>query len=146
VLSKKAKYGIIALVHLAKKYKEGPIIIKDVAQEERIPQKFLESILLDLKNSGILGSKKGKGGGYYLLKDPAEVNLAQIMRIFDGPIALIPCVTYVYYEKCDECKDEETCAIRSVFKEVRDTTVEILKKATLEELIKIEKNLIAKKK
>jgi len=146
VLSKKAKYAIIALIHLAKRLEEGPILIKDIAEQERIPQKFLEAILLDLKNSGILGSKKGKGGGYYLLKNPAEVNLAQIMRLFDGPIALIPCVTYVYYQTCEECKDEETCAIRAVFKEVRDATVTILKRSTLAELIRIEKNLIDKKK
>lgn len=146
MLSKKAKYAIIALIHLAKRLEEGPILIKDIAEQERIPQKFLEAILLDLKNSGILGSKKGKGGGYYLLKNPAEVNLAQIMRLFDGPIALIPCVTYVYYQKCEECKDEETCAIRAVFKEVRDATVTILKRSTLAELIRIEKNLIDKKK
>jgi Rrf2 family protein len=146
VLSKKSKYAIIALIHLAKRSEEGPILIKDIAGQERIPQKFLEAILLDLKNSGILGSKKGKGGGYYLLKNPAEVNLAQIMRLFDGPIALIPCVTYVYYQKCEECKDEETCAIRAVFKEVRDATVAILKRSTLAELIRIEKNLIDKKK
>ena len=146
MLSKKAKYAIIALIHLAKRLEEGPILIKDIAEQERIPQKFLEAILLDLKNSGILGSKKGKGGGYYLLKNPAEVNLAQIMRLFDGPIALIPCVTYVYYQTCEECKDEETCAIRAVFKEVRDATVTILKRSTLAELIRIEKNLIDKKK
>jgi Rrf2 family protein len=146
LLSKKAKYAIIGLIHLAKRYEKGPILIKEIAEEEGIPQKFLEAILLDLKNAGVLGSKKGKGGGYYLLKDPSEVNLAQIMRIFDGPIALIPCVTYVYYEKCEECKDEETCAIRKVFKDVRDATVAILKKATLKELIKIENKLIAEKK
>lgn len=146
MLSKKAKYAIIALLHLTKRNQDGPILIKDIAEQEHIPQKFLEAILLDLKNSGILGSKKGKGGGYFLLKNPAEVNLAQIMRIFDGPIALIPCVTYVYYQKCEECKDEETCAIRAVFKEVRDQTVTILKKATLAELIEIEKKLIVEKK
>ncbi len=146
MLSKKSKYAIIALLYLARRYNKGPILIKNIAEEERIPQKFLEAILRDLKNAGILNSKKGKGGGYYLTKDPKDVHLAGIMRLFDGPIALIPCVTYVYYEPCEECKDEETCGIRAVFKDVRDATVNILKKATLAEIIKIENKLIAQKK
>lgn len=146
MLSKKAKYAIIALIHLAKKYDQGPVLIGNIAAEENIPKKFLETILLDLRNAGFLNSRKGRGGGYYLIKKPDEINLANIMRLFDGPIALIPCVTYVYYEKCEECKDEETCAIRSVFKEVRDATVAILKKTTLARLIQVEKKLIKGKK
>ena len=99
----------------------------------------MEAILLDLKNAGVLASKKGKGGGYYLLKSTNEVNMADVMRLFDGPIALLPCVTHKYYQKCDECNDEETCGIRLAFLEVRNQTVELLKKATLEEIISREK-------
>ena len=143
MISKKTKYAIIALVRLAREYEKGPILIRDIAEEENIPKKFLETILRDLKNNGILASKKGKGGGYYLKKDPSEVNMAQIMRIFDGPIAFIPCVTYVYYEPCEECKDERTCGIRSVFKEVRDESVRLLKAATLTEIIRREAELKA---
>jgi Rrf2 family protein len=109
LISKKSKYGLNALVHLAKKWGEGPVLISTIAEEENIPQKFLETILLDLKNAGILGSKKGKGGGYYLLKDPAEVNMAQVLRLFDGAIACFPVSPSEYYERCEECKDEETC-------------------------------------
>lgn len=145
MLSKKAKYAIIALIHLAKKYEQGPVQIGTIAEEERIPKKFLEAILVDLKNSGILTSQRGKFGGYYLIKNPEDVHLAQIMRLFDGPIAFIPCVTYVYYEPCSECKDEETCAIRKVFKDVRDATVDILKIATLAQMIQIESELIKAK-
>lgn len=141
VLSKKAKYAINALVYLGKRYEQGPILIAQIAEAQHIPQKFLESILLDLKNAGILNSKKGKGGGYYLMRDPEVVNMADVMRLFDGAIAFLPCVTYKYYERCEECKDEATCGIRDVFKEVRDATVEILKSATLAAIIAREDRL-----
>jgi Rrf2 family protein len=142
MISKKTKYAINALLHLAKRKNEGPILISDIATSEKIPRKFLEAILLELKKAAILASKKGKGGGYYLLKDPNQVNLADIMRLFDGPIALLPCVTYLYYERCEECKDEKTCGIRDVFFEVRNKSVEILKAATLSEIIDREKKLM----
>ncbi|WP_127845460.1 RrF2 family transcriptional regulator [Psychroflexus aestuariivivens] len=142
MISKKTKYAINALVHLAKKENEGPIVISEIAEAENIPRKFLEAILLNLKKAGVLASKKGKGGGYYLLQSPEEINLADVMRLFDGPIAFLPCVTYKYYERCEECKDEETCGIRDVFFEVRNKTVELLKAASLSEIIKRESALI----
>jgi Rrf2 family protein len=142
MLSKKSKYAIIALIHLAKRCGQGPIMIGQIAKEENIPKKFLEGILFELKNSGVVNSQRGKSGGYYLIKQPQDVHLAQIMRVFDGPIALIPCVTYQYYEPCPECKDEKTCAIRKVFLDVRNATVAILKKATLAEMLRVEKKLI----
>lgn len=135
MLSKKTKYAINALVHLAKQKDNSPTLISEIAKKQNIPQKFLEAILLDLKRNGILSSKRGKGGGYYMLKSPEEVNLAQIMRLFDGPIAFIPCVTYNYYEACEECNNEAICGIRDVFLEVRKKSVEILKRATLKEII-----------
>src|SRR6476646_8607589 len=138
MISKKTKYAINALVYLAREYKGNgePIQISRIAESENIPRKFLEAILLDLRNAGILSSRKGKTGGYYLHKSPAEINIADVMRLFDGPIALLPCVTYMYYERCEECKDEETCGIRSVFSDVRSETVQMLKQATLAEIIK----------
>ena len=141
MISKKTKYALNALVHLAHKYEQGPVLISTISEKESIPQKFLEAILLDLKNAGILASKKGKGGGYYLLKHPEEVNLADVMRLFDGPIALLPCVTYKYYQKCEECKDEETCGIRDVFMSVRNETVRILKENTLASILARESQL-----
>jgi Rrf2 family protein len=144
MISKKAKYAINALVHLAKRKEDGPILISNIAHEENIPQKFLESILLDLKKAGILASKKGKGGGYYLLKSSKEINMAEVVRLFDGAIALLPCVAHKYYERCEECKDEKTCGIRDVFSDVRTKTVELLKKATLAEIVKRENNLVKK--
>jgi len=133
---------MLALVHLAKEQNNGPVLISKIAKEESIPQKFLEAILLDLKKDGTLASKKGKGGGYYLIKSPDEVNMADVMRLFDGAIALLPCVTYKYYERCEECKDEETCGIRDTFMEVRNKTVEILKSSTLSQIIQSEKKLV----
>lgn len=141
MLSKKAKYAINALVHLAKKEQDGPVLISTVSAAENIPQKFLEAILLDLKNAGILASKKGRGGGYYLIQKPAQVNLADVMRIFDGPIAFLPCVTHKYYERCEECIDEESCGIRDAFLHVRNKTVEILKSSNLEQIIQREQEL-----
>ncbi len=134
-MSKKAKYAINAMVHLARKHGEGPITIGVIAQEENIPQKFLEAILLELKNAGLLSSKKGKGGGYYMIKETSEVTMADIMRLMDGPIALLPCVSYKHYERCDECKDENTCSIRRVFFDVRNKTVDMLKEASLDKVI-----------
>lgn len=145
MLSKKCKYAIHALVHMARKPDEK-FLIKDIADACHIPKKFLEGILLDLKRAGILGSKQGKGGGYILRRKPREVNLAEVVRLFDGAIAAVPCATYKYYEPCDECADEETCAIRFAFLEVRNATVEMLKKDTLDKLVKRELKLIADRK
>ncbi|MDX1908520.1 MAG: Rrf2 family transcriptional regulator [Bacteroidia bacterium] len=135
MISKKTRYALNALAHLARRYNQGPVLISQIAEQEHIPQKFLEAILLDLRNAGILSSKKGKGGGYYLLKTPEDVTLAQVMRLLDGPIALLPCVSANYYERCDTCQDEETCGIRSVFKDVHQDTLRILEGTTLAEIV-----------
>ena len=131
MISKKAKYAIHALVKLAREREKGPILISEISKEGNIPKKFLEAILLDLKRAGILNSKKGKGGGYYLIKKPEDVTMAEVLRLFDGALALLPCVTYKYYERCEECVDEQTCGIRRVMQQVRDETVRILKDSTL---------------
>lgn len=135
ILSKKTRYAIVALTRLAKDFGKGPILIRDIAQDEKIPQRFLENILLELRKLGILGSKLGKEGGYYLLKSPEEVTLAEIIRHFEGTIALMYCVSEKAYQPCEFCRDEAKCQIRRVFKEVRDTTYDILKRTTLAELI-----------
>ena len=144
MLSKKAKYAIHALIHLARQKDKGPILISSIAEKENIPQKFLEAILLDLKKDGVLASKKGKGGGYYLIREPEEVNMADVMRLFDGAIAFLPCVTHKYYERCEECTDEESCGIRDAFMQVRNATVDILKSSTLAKVIQREEKLIKK--
>ena len=136
MLSKKAKYAINALVYLAQQPLDQHIQISTIAEHENISRKFLETILLDLRNAGIVNSKKGKAGGYHMLQAPENVNMADVMRIFDGPIALLPCVAHKYYQKCNECKDEANCGIRDIFADVRRETVRMLKEATLAEIIK----------
>jgi Rrf2 family protein len=145
MLSKKCKYAIHALVHMAKQPKDQ-FLIKDISEACRIPRKFLEAIMLDLKRAGILGSKQGKGGGYFLRKETADVNLADIVRLFDGAIAVVPCATHKFYEACAECEDEATCAVRSAFLQVRNATVEMLKSETLQTLVKEENKLKNRKR
>ena len=137
MLSKKAKYGLMAMSILAKEYGNGPLIIGDIAKRERIPSKFLELILLELKKKGFLQSKKGKGGGYYLTRLPETISVGALIRALDGPLALLPCVSQMAYERCAECPDEDVCGIRNVFKEVRDSTVSILERTTLAEMAMI---------
>jgi Rrf2 family protein len=142
MLSKKSKYAINALVYLAKNSDKDHLVrIGDIAAAEKIPQKFLEAILLDLRRAGILQSKQGKNGGYYLLKSPDDVNVADILRYFDGAIGLLPCATHKYFQRCDECKDENICGIRFAFQELRDQTVNFLKQTTLTDLIRRETEL-----
>lgn len=136
MLSKKCKYAIHALVHLAKKYQQGPVHIQEIADKEKIPKKFLEAILLELRKAKILQSKKGKGGGYFLLKHPEDVNLIEIIRLMDGAISMLPCVSLNYYESCEECSDEKKCSIRKAFIDIRDETLRILAGSTLKQMIK----------
>lgn len=135
MLSKKTKYGLKAMVYLARNEKGGPILISEISQNERIPLKFLEGILLDLKKNGLLASKKGKGGGYFLDKKSSEISIATIIRVLDGPIALLPCVSLNYYQKCEDCVDEESCSLNRVMIQVRDKTLKVLEKQTLADLI-----------
>lgn len=131
MLSKKCKYALKALLNLARQPESVPMIVSELAVAELIPRTFLEVILLDLKHHGIVQSKKGKGGGYYLAKPSSSITIGQVVRIIDGPLAPIPCVSQVAYSKCDECQDENTCAIRTIMKQVRDATATILDSTTL---------------
>jgi len=141
MLSNKAKYGLHALMNLAEKYAQGPVLIADLAREEKIPKKFLELILLDLKNHGILASKKGKGGGYHLARHPSEVIVGQVIRILDGPLAPVSCVSQTAYEACKECKDEHHCGIRLVMRDVREAMAKILDHTSLEDMVVKSKGL-----
>lgn len=144
MLSKQCKYAIHALVHMAKR-PDNKFLIQEISDACSIPRKSLESVLLDLKRAGILGSKQGKDGGYMLRRSPADVNLAEIVRLFDGAIAAVPCATYKFYESCDECEDEKTCSVRAAFLQLRNASVELLKADTLESLVKTEKRLKRRK-
>jgi Rrf2 family protein len=142
MLSKKTKYAIKALVILGKNMDQPPMQIQKIAEEERIPKKFLEQILLDLRNAGFLYSKKGAGGGYSLNKDPKEIFLVHIMRITGGPIAMVPCASLNFFHKCEECQQETTCGIRDVFIKVRDATLKILTETSIADIIATEENLV----
>ena len=135
MLSKKSKYAVNALIALAKNYEKGPLLISTIAETEHIPKKFLEAILLGLRNNGILGSKKGAGGGYFLIKHPSEVKLGSIIRQTDGPIALTPCSSLNFYQPCPECTNEITCGLRDVAIEVREASLNILLNTSLEDLL-----------
>jgi Rrf2 family protein len=135
ILSKKTRYAMLALTRLAKEYGNGAILISDIAKSENIPQRFLENILQELKKLGIVGSKQGKSGGYYLIHDPQEVKLVTVIRHFEGTIAMMYCISEKAYQPCEFCKDEEACQIRKVFKKIRDNTYDILEQTSLYSLI-----------
>jgi Rrf2 family protein len=134
MLSKKSQYAFKALTYLAEKYNEGPVLISEISKKKKIPLKFLENILLELKKAGILESKKGKGGGYFLKKDPSKVNVANVIRLVNGPIAMLPCVSLYFYERCKNC-DEKHCGLHDMMILVRDASLNILEKSTLKDLL-----------
>jgi Rrf2 family protein len=135
MLSAKAKYGLKAVVRLAMESQSRPVLGADLATQERIPKKFLEQILLDLKRHGILVSRRGKFGGYQLLKDPASITFGSILRIIDGPIAPLPCLSMMAYQRCADCKSEGNCEIRRVFAEVAEATRNVLDNRTIADAI-----------
>jgi Rrf2 family protein len=134
VLTRKSKYGLKALLVLAEAPDGGPMLISELAERQRMPKKFLEAILLELKRAGLLHSKKGKGGGYVLGRKPTEITVGQVIRVLEGPLALTPCVSQTAYRRCEECPDEDACGVRLAMKEVRDATARILDNTTLASL------------
>lgn len=144
MLTKKTKYAVKALMVLARNKDNAPMLISNIAEKEKLPKKFLEAILLELKRSGFLGSKKGAGGGYYLLKPASEIKLVSVIRVIDGPIALLPCVSLNFYERCEECSDEPFCGIRDVMVDVRDATLKILGETSILDMIHREDDLASK--
>ena len=141
MLSHKAKYALKALLYLAEQDENHISRTIEIADGANIPKKFLEQILLDLRNAGFLYSKKGAGGGYSLNKNPEDIFLVQILRITDGPVAMLPCASLNFYRKCDECEDEFTCGIRIAFIDVRDATLKILGETSIADIIAKETNL-----
>jgi Rrf2 family protein len=141
MLTKKAYYAFQALTHLVERYNQGPVLISEIAEARKIPLKFLENILLELKNASILDSKKGKGGGYFLKEPPVQTRMATVLRIIDGPIAMLPCVSLYFYRRCDNC-NESYCGLHQTMEKVRDATLAILENSTLEDLVLKDKNPI----
>jgi Rrf2 family protein len=138
MLSKKAKYALKALLALTEDVSGGPVRIADLARAERIPQKFLELILLDLRNQGLVQSRKGKGGGYLLARHPGRIFVGQVVRLFDGPLAPVPCASQTAYVRCADCADEAACGVRLAMKQVRDATARILDRLSLAALARQE--------
>ncbi len=134
MLSKKTQYAFRALTYLVEKYDQGPVLIAEIARKKKIPLKFLENILLELRKAGYLESKKGKGGGYYIAKPPSKIPVAAIIRVVDGPIAMLPCVSLYFYKRCKNC-DEKHCGLHDTMEGVRDAQLAILEKKTLQDLV-----------
>ncbi len=133
MISKKTQYGLKALSYMTQRENQGPILIADISGDQKIPIKFLEAILLDLKKAGLLESKKGKGGGYYFAIPPRQIKVATVIRLLDGPIAMLPCASLNFYKKCEDC-DELTCGLNHLMKEVRDASLAILENRTVADL------------
>lgn len=123
-----------ALLLLAQESGRGPVLISRLAERDGLPHKFLEAILLDLKRHGLVESRKGKGGGYYLLRKPEEITFGEVIRVLEGPLALVPCVSQTAYRPCVECVDEATCGVRLAMQQVRDATADILDGTTLSDI------------
>lgn len=137
MLSKKCQYALHALIYIVEHEDSDRLTIQEIADKKNIPKKFLEGILVDLKNAGIVGSKKGKFGGYYMMKRPENVSVLEIIRLIDGAVAMLPCVSLNFYESCGRCEDETTCRVNKLFSAVRDETLKILSGNTLADMQRI---------
>ena len=135
MLSRKTKYAFKALAYLVEHKDNGPVLISKISEERNISRKFLENILLELKRGGVLNSKKGKGGGYYLKDSAVDTTLSKIIRLMDGPIAMLPCVSLNFYEHCEDCPSEGECGLHLTMIEVRDKTLSVLDNKTIADLV-----------
>jgi Rrf2 family protein len=135
VLSQKAKYGLKALIYLARNPSATGVRIADIAESESIPRKFLDAILLELKKDGVVASRIGRAGGYRLAQAPEGIGIGQVIRVLDGPLAPIPCASRTAYRPCPDCKDVEACLIRRAMLDARDAMSSVLDTLTLAELI-----------
>lgn len=136
MITMKTKYALKALAYLATAPPGAPVLIAEIAQREGIPRKFLELILAELKQHGFVHSRKGRGGGYFLAVTPDKVAIAAVMRVLDGPIAPVPCLSRTSYQRCEGCKDEATCGVRLVLQDLYESSVKILESTTLADLVR----------
>jgi Rrf2 family protein len=134
VPSRKSKYGLKALLVLAREGGDGPVQVSELARREAIPKKFLEAILLELNRHGFVQSRKGKGGGYFLRRPAGDITFGEVIRVLEGPLAAVPCVSQTAYSECSECIDEVSCGVRLAMKEVRDATAAILDNTSLSDV------------
>ena len=138
MISQKAKYALRALVSLARIERGETMMIGEISKAQSIPKKFLEQILLELKRAGFVGSRRGRSGGYELLKAPEEIMFGEVLRLIDGPIAPLPCLSKIAYKKCADCQDEGACEIRHVFERVTLATRAVLDQTTLADSLRLE--------
>ena len=135
MISQKSKYAFRALVALVRAGPGSTRMISEISREQAIPKKFLEQILLELKRAGIVTSHRGRTGGYALLKAPEEITFGEVLRLIDGPLALLPCLSKIAYRRCEDCSDETNCEIRRVFARVADATRQVLDSTTLADAV-----------
>ncbi|MCC6736278.1 MAG: Rrf2 family transcriptional regulator [Bauldia sp.] len=133
MISQKAKYALRALVALARA--DDSLVISDIAETQKIPRKFLEQILLDLKHHGLVHSRRGRLGGYGLLRPADQITFGQVLRLIDGPIAPLPCLSRIAYRRCEDCQDEKSCEIRRVFAAVAEASRDVLDRATIADAV-----------
>lgn len=145
MMSKKCKYAFKALIELGKNYQQGTLQTAEIAKAQNIPKKFLEQILIELKKGGYVNSKQGARGGYYMMKNPAQISLSDIYRMFEGAIAMVPCVSDKFYEICDDCEDPNVCGMRVAFAQIRDQTYGLLSNQSIQTLLDNEKKQRKKK-
>jgi Rrf2 family protein len=138
MLTAKGKYGLKAMVHLASLPKGGTAQCVDIAEANNIPKKFLDAILGDLRNAGIVRSKKGPGGGYMLARAPSQIKVGVVIRTLDGPLAPIACASRTAYQPCQDCDDVKTCAVRLTMAKVRDATADILDRLTFADMVALD--------
>ena len=131
MISQKARYAFKALLYLGRAGKGVSRQARDIAVAENIPQAFLEQILLELRRAGLVGSRRGRDGGHLLIKDPGSIAFGQVLRLIDGPVAPLPCLSRTAYRRCDDCSDEATCGIRRVFGRAYEANLDVLEAMTL---------------
>ena len=134
MLNQRSRYALRALIFIARSGGVTPVPISVIAADQQLPRKFLEAILLDLKNGGVVNSYRGKMGGYRLARPASQISFGEIIRLIEGPLALVPCVSVSAYQRCDDCFEETTCVIRKVMLVVREQTADILDNTTLADL------------
>ena len=135
MLTQRSRYALRALIFLARADSVAPVPISTIAADQKLPRKFLEAILLELRNGGLVESYRGKLGGYRLARAPQKISFGEIIRLIEGPLALVPCVSVSAYQPCADCFDEATCVIRKVMLTVRESTASILDSKTLADII-----------
>lgn len=143
MLTKKTRYALMSLAVLASNYGKKPVPISVISQGEQIPQRFIEGILLKLKNMNILGSVRGKTGGYYLQKDPKDVTLLEIIQQFEGTVSMLACACDSFHVPCEFCKDETSCPIRKPFSEIYHRTIDVLQRTTLQDLVSKDTDILS---